>query len=151
MVGKRTVEMSFKATIRKLTNLPWQDLRDIFTWPSHSTLRVENPNLMIATAQKPTGEVVCYTTCEPIFLVDGFTFNPRTTPLESGQAGIELDAALAREAQNVGIGRFIVVIPRETPTQPGERCIRIIEREVPQIASVNGVGCHSPSHGAYLN
>jgi hypothetical protein len=91
---------SFKATVRKLVELPWQDLRDLFTWPSSSTIQTENPNLLIAKAANERGEVVAYVTAEPILL-----------------------------AQQSGVSRMWVVIPTEAPIMDGEKFIRILERK----------------------
>src|SRR6266446_6137098 len=88
--SKRKIKMSFnkfKATVRKLSELSWPDLRDLFTWPSGgSTLQADNPNLLIAKATK-NGEVVAYVAAEPILLVDSYTFNPASDPSDTARAG----------------------------------------------------------------
>jgi hypothetical protein len=120
---------SFKATIRRLVDLPWEDLRDLFSWSSHGTVQAENPNLLIAKAANEKGEVVAYVTAENILLVDSYVLNPRITPDEADSVGNTIDNALA---QHAGVNRFWIVIPPEAPTIDGEKRIRIVERKVYQ-------------------
>jgi len=117
---------SFKATVRKLVELPWQDLRDLFTWPSSSTIQTENPNLLIAKAANERGEVVAYVTAEPILLVNGYVLNPQSSREDDQKAGCAIDAALAQQS---GVSRMWVVIPTEAPIMDGEKFIRILERK----------------------
>ena len=77
-----------KATVRKLAQLPWPDLRDLFSWPSGgSTIQAENPNLLIAKAANERGEVVAYVTAEPILLVGSSVSNPNIPISDLGVAG----------------------------------------------------------------
>jgi hypothetical protein len=120
----------FKATVRKLADLSWPDLRDLFTWPSGgSTIQADNPNLLIAKAANERGEVVAYVTAEPILLVDSYTFNPASDPSDTARAGDAIDNALA---QTAGVSRMWVVIPNEAPTMKDEKFIRVLERKVYQ-------------------
>src|SRR5882762_2453743 len=85
-----------KTTVKKLSELPWPDLRDLFSWSSSgSTIQAENPNLLIAKATNERGEVVVYATAEPVLLVDSFVVNPNSTPDNSAMAGDPIDKALA--------------------------------------------------------
>src|SRR6266404_7663307 len=93
--SKRKIKMSFnkfKATVRKLSELPWPDLRDLFTWPSGgSILQADNPNLLIAKASDSRGETIAFVSAEPILLVDSYTFNPASNPSDTPLAGDEID------------------------------------------------------------
>jgi len=117
----------YKATVRRLTELPWEDFRNLFTWPSGgSTLQAENPNLLIAKATK-NGEVVAYVAAEPILLIDGYTFNPASDPSDTSLAGDAIDAALAQRA---GVNRIWIVVPSNCPPIKGEHILRVVERKV---------------------
>ena len=130
---------SFKATVRKLADLPWEDLRDLFSWPRGSTIQAENPNLLIAKAVDQTGQVAAYVTAEPILLVDSFVLSPKSSEADSQRAGDAIDKALAEKA---GVQRMWVVIPDEAPTMEGEKVIRVYERRVYQpVASTQRRGC----------
>ena len=130
---------SFKATVRKLADLPWEDLRDLFSWSGSAPVQADNPHLLIAKAADVSGEVKVYVTAEPILLVDGYVFNPKTTPIDSQKAGDAIDAALAQRA---GVNRMWVVIPDDVPPMEGEKVIRVYERKVYQpITSTPRLGC----------
>ena len=125
---------NFKTTVRKLAELPWPDLRDLFSWSSSgSTIQAENPNLLIAKAANEKGEVVAYVTAENILLVDSYVFNPTISPSETASAGDAIDKALAQQAN---VSRMWVVIPPEAPPIGGEKRIRIVERKVYQQGTV---------------
>src|SRR5216684_346928 len=88
-----------KTTVRKLAELPWPDLRDLFSWSSSgSTIQAENPNLLIAKAANERGEAVAYLTAENILLVDSYVFNPNSTLNDSAIAGDAIDTTLAEKA-----------------------------------------------------
>lgn len=128
----------FKATVRRLAELPWEDFCNLFTWPSKSNLQAENPNLLIAKATNPSGEVVAYVTAESILLVDGYVFNPKNTPIDLQRAGDALDSALAQRA---GV-KMWVVIPNDAPIMEGERFIRVYERKIHQrVTTTQRLGC----------
>ena len=141
----------FKATVRKLADLSWPDLRDLFSWPSGgSTIQADNPNLLIARATK-SGEVVAYVAAEPILLIDSFTFNPASDPSDTPQAGDAIDTALA---QTAGVNRLWIVVPDEAPTMKDEKYIRVLERKVYQqpVTTVQRVGYdNSQSSVRFLN
>ena len=120
----------FKASIRKLKELPWEDFRNLFTWPCNNTIQADNPNLLIAKATNEKGEAVAYLTAENILLVDGYTFNPRSTPEESGKAGDAIDRALAATSAK----RIWIVVPNDCPPIEGEQLLRVYERKVFQPA-----------------
>ena len=117
----------FKTSIRKLTDLPWEDFRNLFTWPGTNNVQAENPNLLVAKASNENGEAVAYLTAENILLVDGYTINPESTPEEAGKAGDAIDRALA---QNAGATRIWMVVPNDCPPIKGEHILRVYERKV---------------------
>lgn len=131
----------FKATVRKLTELPLEDLAKLFKWPSKANLaaHVENPNLIIAKASRENGETVVYVVAEPIMLVDGYVLSPTSTHAEHVQAGNYIDLALA---ERCGTQRIWMQVPAGAQPVAGERTIRICERKVFQPATKNPVsGC----------
>lgn len=119
----------FKTTIRTLKGLPWADLQNLFTWPGTDKYKIQadNPNLLIAKAAKENGEAVAYLTAENIVLVNNYTFNPESTPEESGKAGDSIDHVLAAR---FGAQRIWIVIPNGCPPVNGEHILRVYERKV---------------------
>ncbi len=153
MVGKKEITMSvskFKATVQKLADLSLPDLRDLFSWPSNSTIQADNPSLLIAKAANERGEVVAYVTAEPILLVNGFVLNPQSNPEDDQKAGDAIDSALA---QRVGVNRLWIVVPDEAPIMKGEKFIRVLERKVYQPVTVTQrLGCSNfQSSAGFLN
>ena len=124
----------FKTSIRKLKELPWGDFRNLFTWPGTNSTQADNPNLLVAKASDGDGKTLAYLTADPILLVDGYTFNPESTPEESGQAGDSIDRALAAHA---GATRIWIVVPNDCPPIEGEQLLRVYERKVFQSAQPN--------------
>jgi hypothetical protein len=122
--------MSFdklKAAVRRLADLSGPDLRNLFSWPSNSTIQADNPNLLIAKAANERGEVVAYVTAEPILLVDNYVLNPQSSREDDHSAGAAIDAALAQQA---GVNRLWIVVPDEAPIMKGEKFIRVLERSI---------------------
>jgi hypothetical protein len=131
-VGKKANLMSFnrfKATVKKLAELPWPDLRDLYSWPSNSTIQADSPNLLIAKAANERGEVVAYVTAEPILLVDGYVLNPQSTREDDQKAGAAIDSALAQQA---GANRLWIVVPDDAPIMKDEKFLRVLERKIDQ-------------------
>jgi hypothetical protein len=140
--SKRKKQMSFnkfKATVRKLADLPWEDLKNLFSWPSGgSILQAENPNLLIAKASDSRGETIAFVSVEPILLINNYTFNPASDPSDTPQAGDDIDAALA---QTANVSRLWIVVPDEAPPMKDEKFIRVLERKVYQqpVTTTHGV------------
>jgi hypothetical protein len=121
---------NLKTTVRRLVDLPWPDLRDLFSWSANgSTIQAENPNLLIAKAANEKGEVVAYVTAENILLVASYVFSPTISPNEAAKAGDAIDSTLAQQA---GVNRMWIVLPPEAPPIGGEKRIRVVERKVYQ-------------------
>lgn len=146
---------NFKATVRKWANLPYADLCNFFSWLDFNKSNVEfnNQNLLVASATNERGETVCYTTAEPIFLVNAYSVSPSSTPEEAQQGGDAIDITLAGEARKAGVNRLLIVVPADTPHQPGEKWLRVIERKVPQetITAQQRIGCLDSATRLLLN
>jgi hypothetical protein len=140
----------FKAVVKKISELPWEDFRNLLGWPAFgSTLQDDNPHLLIAKAVDPDGDVCAYVSAEPILLVDGYVFNPNSTPSNSQKAGNVIDIALAQKA---GVQRMFVRIPDGAPRMKGERLLRVFERKVSQpVADAQPIVDCSTSHTVWLN
>jgi len=139
----------FKATVQNLAELSWPDLRDLFSWPSSSTIQTDNPHLLIAKAANERGETIAFVSAEPILLVEGYVLNPRSNREDDQKAGDAIDAALAQRA---GVGRIWVVVPDEAPIMEGEQFIRVLERKVYQpVTATQRLGSSLPQFVAYLN
>ena len=119
----------FKATVRKLAELSWPDLRDLFTWPCNSTIEAENPNLLIAKAANERGETIAFVTAEPILLVNNYVLNPQSSREDDAAAGDVIDRALTQQAN---VNRLWIVVPDEAPIMKDEKFIRVLERKVYQ-------------------
>ncbi len=128
----------FKATIRKLAGLPFQDVTNLLTWSDgKSDVEFGNGNLLVASAAK-NGQTAGYLVAEPTLLVSHYTVSPETTLAEAGQIGDVIDAAFELEARKIGADRFMMVLPAGTPTQPDEICLRVIVRKIPQKTTTIG-------------
>jgi hypothetical protein len=137
-IGKKEIKMSvknfFKAIVRRLTELDTQDRLNLFTWPGKANVQATDANLLIAKAVDSSGQVVVYVAAQPILLVDGYIFNPQSTPHDSQKAGDVIDSALAQRA---GVNRMWVVIPDSAPPMEGEKVVRVFERNVHQPVTIS--------------
>jgi hypothetical protein len=140
----------FKATVRKLSELSGPELRDVFSWPSNSTIQADNPNLLIAKAANERGETIAFVTAEPILLVDACVLNPESNREDDQKAGDAIDSVLSQRA---GVAQIWVVIPNEAPIMEGEKFIRVLERKVYQPATTaQRLGCSNfQSSVGFLN
>ena len=123
------IHVNFKAKVQRLIDLPSEDMRNLFSWPTLSTLQTENPNLLIAKAVDSRNDVFAYVTAEPVLLVDSYVLNPKSKPEDDQSAGDSIDKALAQQA---GANRLWVVIPSGAPPMEGEKLIRVLERKITQ-------------------
>jgi hypothetical protein len=120
---------NLKTTVRKLVDLPWPDLRDLFSWSANGTIQAEDPKLLVAKATNADGDAIAFVTAENILLVGSYVLNPQITPDEAVTAGDSIDRALA---QQTGVNRMWIVVPPEAPPIGGEKRIRVVERKVYQ-------------------
>ncbi len=129
----------FKATVRRLTELPWEDFCNLFSWPCKSTLQADNPHRLIAKAANERGETLAYVAAEPILLVDSYVLNPNSNGEDDQKVGDAIDSALAQRA---GVNRILVVIPNDAPPIEGEKFLRVCERKVYQpVTNKQRLGC----------
>lgn len=147
--------MSFRTKIQRWAGISYADLCNIFSWLdlNRSSVEFNNPNLLVASATNERGETVCYTTAEPIFLVNAYAVSPSNTPEEAQKAGDSLDLALADASRKANVGRMLIVVPADAPSQPGERYLRVVERKVqPQPFTTNQrIGCLDSPTRFFLN
>ena len=139
---------NFKTTVRRLVDLPWPDLRDLFSWSANGTIQAENKNLLIAKASNADGATIAYITAENILLVDSYILNPDITPHEAALAGDPIENALAQQA---GVNRMWIVIPPEAPLQAGEKRLRVVERKIYQQSTTPQLSYEIKHSVAYLN
>jgi len=147
----RGKHMTFKATLQKLTELPWNKFKELFTWPSKGLIQADNPALKVARVTKEDGEVVLYATCERVLLVDSYVCNPHCVESEASQASVVLDTTIKSEAEQTGIARILIVLPDETPSVPDEKFIRVVERKVPQRITTQQTFESMDSPSAFIN
>lgn len=146
------------ARIFKICDLSWDALAKIKRWfrPDvvRETLTLENlsnnPSLKVAEVKNSVGQTVSFYVIEPTFVVSPIA-SPDATVIETGITGDCADRAVASIAQHEGMARFLICVPPEYPSQPGERWIRVIERKVPQIAVMQSVDCAAQSTTVSIN
>lgn len=120
---------NIKAKLRKLADVTAEDCLNFFRW-SDSELDATNPNTIVCSALLD-GEPVLYLTAEPVFVLDQYAVHPKTTPSQATEAGYTIDVALVHEMKKTGIGKALIVLPQDAPTQPDEQVLRYIERKLP--------------------
>src|SRR5579864_8147956 len=134
---------TLKTSIWRYCDLSWSSLAKIKSWFRPDTVRdgfklqsvADNLSLRIVQVDNSVGQTVSFNLIEPCFLVNHIV-NPQATPTETQFAGDWADAALARMAQREGVTHFLIVVPSNFPSHPDEQWIRIIPRNVPQIAAM---------------
>ena len=162
VVTEREIKMSFntiKATLLKYHDLSWNTLTEIKKWFGQSSRSrdgftmdsfVNNRKLQVATATNSVGQNIAHCLIEPCYMFSAYVLNPEATEIEQRRAGDVIDGALAHLAQKEGVQKLLLLLPDSYPSQPEEKWVRIVERQVPQIAAIQGMGCntHSP---AFIN
>jgi hypothetical protein len=138
----------FKTTVRRLVDLPWPDLRDLFSWEANGTIQAENKNLLVAKASNTDGKTIGFVCAENVLLVDSFVLSPDISPNEAASMGNPIDAALASHAN---VCRMLIVIPNDAPQQAGEKRIRVVERKVYQQSTTPQLRYEIKQQTAYIN
>ena len=142
---------NIKATLVRYADLSRSALIQITSWSRGRGLNHNPSAVQVATAVNSNGETVCHCTIEPCYMLASAP-NPLATKQERYLAGEVIEDALVSQAQLKGVSRMLIVLPDGFPSDPEERWIRIVEREVPQIAALQGVGCLVQSATvSYLN
>ncbi len=122
---------SFKATIRKLACLPFEDVTNLLKW-SDSPSTFGNGNLLAAKATDVKGKAVGYLTAEPVLIISNYAVDPCTALSDVQHVGDSIDAALAEKAKEIGADRFLIVVPDDAPHLPvSDWCVFSIA-EIPQ-------------------
>jgi hypothetical protein len=134
-----------RARIFKYCELSWSDLCSIKRWFQRSAAREGftfdrlNSSMKVAKAVNSVGQTLAFCPIESCYLVSAFIQNPEATSVEIGRGGDFIDLEIAKLAQREGVSKFVIVLPTSVPSQPGERWIRIVERQVPQPILTGGV------------
>ena len=144
--------------IFKYSDLSWSALTQIKSWFQRSSAREgftlesfnNNPSMRVAQAVNSVGQTICLTPIESCYLVGAYIHNPEATSVEIPLAGDAIDRELASLAQREGVTKFLIALPDSHPSEPGEKWIRVVQREVLQPVVMGGVSCARAST-AYLN
>jgi hypothetical protein len=129
MVGKgMNMFRNLTAKLRKIVDVTSEDFMNLLRWES-AGIDVTNPNLLVASATDENG-AVAYTTIEPTWILSGYAFRPKLTDEVVGHAGDSMDNTIVREARAKGVGRVLIVLPPNVPTQPDEQTLRVVERKI---------------------
>ena len=134
-----------RARIFKFADLSWKDLTNIKRWFRQDQARYGfslenfNPSMRVAKAENSVGQTICMTPIEVCYVVSAYIQNPEATSVEVPKAGDEIDRQLAFLGQREGVTKFLIALPDSHPSQPGEKWIRVVEREVPQPVITGGV------------
>jgi len=145
------------ARIVKYADLSWKDLTNIKRWFQREatregfTLDSLNPSMKIAKATNSVGQTIAFCPIENCFVIGAFIQDPLATSVELGKAGDCIDAEVTRLAQREGVTKCFIALPDNVPTQPGERSIRVIERQITRPITTGGVISNAQSTCAQLN
>jgi hypothetical protein len=138
--------LQLKATVLKYCELSWHDLRNIKRWFKREEARdgftlesFSHPSLRVAKAENSVGQTICLTPIESCYVVGAYITNPEATSVELTRVGDSIDRELERIARREGVAKFLIALPDSRPSEPGEKWIRVIEREVPQSVLMGGV------------
>lgn len=138
---------NFKANILKYCDSSLHTLTLLKKWMqrnasfnSFDTRTFSASSLRIASAKDERGNVICLCPLETVFLMSAYAVNPAATPEEAQQAGDILDSTIAHEAQQAGVSKLLLVVPKDLPYLPeGDwKEVRVYERFIPQ--TINEVG-----------
>lgn len=146
--------MSFRAKVQKWSGLPWFDFSNLMKW---LPLRVgsnilANQNLQIVSVTNECNETVCYVPFENVLVAQSYAVAPGATPSEKSEAGDAVDCAIEREARKNGIRKVWLVLTDDHEPTTDERVIRVVEREIEQVATVPEVGFTASAQATqYLN
>ena len=145
------------ARIFKYSDLSWSALTQIKSWFQRSSARegftlerFNNPSLRVAQAVNSVGQTICLTPIESCYVIGAYITNPEATSVELPQAGDAVDREIERLAQREGVTKFLIAIPDCRPSEPGEKWIRVVEREVPQPVVMGGI-LRAQATTAHLN
>jgi hypothetical protein len=157
--GRENLMLSIKATLLRYSEMSLSSLTLLKSWmrrsASFNMFDAENftaSSLRIAQATNEQGETLCMCPIETVFLVSAYAVSPNTTPSEAQMAGDILDGAIARIAQQQGIQKLLIVVPKDHPALPEEEYeqVRVYTRRIPQPLAMQGVGCFNAT-SAYIN
>jgi hypothetical protein len=140
---------NFKTRLLKWSELAQQDLYNLLQWAGFP-IEIDNPHTVVCSASCD-GKTVAYVVSEPVYLITNCALNPQSNSENDTKAGEVIDGALAVEAQRVGVGKLLIAIPEGAPKQPGEKCLRYIERKVSQPVNTQRIDATLQSPVAYIN
>jgi len=82
-------------------------------------------------------------------------FHPTATEAEARRAGDAIDSLIEREAQIAGVGKCILVLPKDHPYLPESdwKEVRVYERKIPNAVATHGItsGSTATDSKRYLN
>src|ERR1700691_209409 len=114
-----------KATLLRYCDLYRPALTQLRSWMKRSTsfncLDLESfsaTSLRVASATNEAGETVCYCPIETVLMVSAYAVNPSATPEQAQRAGDAIDRQLEWHAQQAGIQKMLIVLPKDHPGLP---------------------------------
>jgi hypothetical protein len=135
VVGKKGTGM--RARIFKYADLSWKDLTNIKRWFTREEARdgftldsFNNLFVRVAKAENSVGQTICLTPIESCYVVGAFIQNPEATSIAMQRACDSIDVEIACLAQREGVTKFLIALPPHLPSEPGEKWIRVVQREV---------------------
>jgi hypothetical protein len=147
---------SMKTSIWKYADLSWDTLSKLKAWfrPDIAregfTLENLNNSIKVVEVKNSVNQTVALCPIERCFIVQQIV-NPQATLIETGRAGDFVDQQLERLAQSEGMERFLIALPSSYPSQPDEVWVRVISRQVPQIAAMQSIDGAAQAHSALNN
>jgi hypothetical protein len=142
-IGKGASDMLGR--IFRYSDLSWKDLTNIKRWFKRDEARNGfsldsfNPSIRVARVENSVGQTVCFTAIENCYVVGAYIHNPCATSGELGRGGDAVDCAVSTLAQREGVSKFLIALPDHFPSEPGEKWIRVVEREVQQSVIMGGI------------
>jgi hypothetical protein len=146
-----------KATLLRWSELPWSAIKQFNQFMFKSTFcrdQITTPSLRVAIATDENGEPLVVAPVETVLLLSGFAISPNASKEEARRCGYLIDVEVAALGQQLGIGKVIIVIPKDAPAlleEDGWQEIRTYTRKIPQSAAIDVVIPTQSRSAAYLN
>lgn len=101
-----------KAKVATLSSLPLEQLVDLKTFPQLGEM-FGTVSKRVAVAEDYNGNAVCFAPLQHCLIVSQYITRPGLQREQAQLAGDEMDLAIVREAQKLGVSQVLLVVPSE--------------------------------------